>query len=50
MITGDLQQMSNHRLCKAAISWSWAMQSHITPGRGRAAVEISVIAVVSGKI
>jgi hypothetical protein len=33
MIAIDLRRMSNPLLCKAAVSWSWAMQSRIIPGK-----------------
>jgi hypothetical protein len=36
MIASDLRQMSNPELCKAEDRWSPAMQSLLTPGRGRA--------------
>ena len=45
MIISDLRQMSNHRLCKDADSWSWAMQSRLIPGDGHEAVLLALLIV-----
>src|ERR1700733_14011799 len=49
MIMSDLWPLCGHQLCKAARTWSPAMQSQNIPGHGRAAAEILVTAVACGK-